>query len=318
MRLALFFLYATTLAAQGQASRPNTNQLLAEADHAQAANDLKTAERDYAQLVQLHPKSAELHAAYGAVLALDTRYREAVGEFEAALAGTPRKRQPELLYAIGKSYTSAEDCKDARPPLEQALAIQPANIPAVVLLGECDLTLKQPEAAVALMAPRATLSTRDIPFLKVYGRALIESGKLGEGAEMLAHVAQSTGDPETYKLAGSTFLKNDDIPSARRNLEMARRLDPGIDGVDVLLATARERAGDSYAAEAIFRDRLKTTPDDFTANLYLGTLLYRHRKAPEAAAYLGRALALRPGDETAQCEAAALRNHGECPMIALQ
>jgi Tfp pilus assembly protein PilF len=318
MRLALLFLYATTLAAQAQAGRPSSTQLLAEASQAQAANDLKTAERDYAQLLQLHPKSAELHAAYGAVLALDTRYRDAVLEFQAALPGTSRKRQPELLYAIGKSYASADDCKAARLPLEEALAIQPAKIPALVLLGDCDLKLKDPEAAVALMAPRSTLSTRDIPFMNIYGRALIQTGRLGEGAEMLAHVAQATGDPETYKLAGSTFLKNDDIPSARRNLEMARKLDPSIEGVDILLATARERAGDSYAAEAIFRDRLKASPDDFTANLYLGTLLYRHRKAPEAAAYLDRALALRPGDETARCEAAALQANSDCPLIALQ
>jgi len=61
-------------------------------------------------------------------------------------------------------------------------------------------------------------------------------------------------------------------------------------------------------AEAAFREALKTNPDDFEANLYLGAILYKRRDTDEAKGYLDRALRLKPSDSMARYEAAMLKS----------
>jgi len=62
------------------------------------------------------------------------------------------------------------------------------------------------------------------------------------------------------------------------------------------------------AAESAFREALKLNPDDFTANLYLGAILYRRRELEEAKTYLERALQLDPSSTMAGYEVGMLES----------
>ena len=58
------------------------------------------------------------------------------------------------------------------------------------------------------------------------------------------------------------------------------------------------RAGSPKHQARRFREALKTNPDDFDANLYLGMILYKRRDIDEARGYLDRALRLKPTDSS--------------------
>ena len=62
--------------------------------------------------------------------------------------------------------------------------------------------------------------------------------------------------------------------------------------------------GDATSAEPAFRKALEQDPNDFDANLYLGSILYKHRQMEEAKPYLDRALQLQPNSPTARYEMA--------------
>jgi len=79
-------------------------------------------------------------------------------------------------------------------------------------------------------------------------------------------------------------------------------------GIFTLVGTARDKTGDVKKAESAFREALKSNPDDFDANLYLGAILCKRRDLDEAKPYLERALRLNATSSMAQYEMAMLKS----------
>jgi tetratricopeptide (TPR) repeat protein len=121
-------------------------------------------------------------------------------------------------------------------------------------------------------------------------------------------VAKASSGADVYMMAGATLLELNEYQQARQDLEQALRLKPTLPGIYTLVGTARDKTGDVKAAEPAFREALKSNPDDFEANLYLGAILYKRRDLGEAKGYLDRALRLKPSDSMARYEAAMLKS----------
>ena len=71
------------------------------------------------------------------------------------------------------------------------------------------------------------------------------------------------------------------------------------------------RAGSPKHQARRFREALKTNPDDFDANLYLGAILCKRRDLEEAQPYLERAIRLKPSSSMARYEMALLKSASE-------
>ena len=95
--------------------------------------------------------------------------------------------------------------------------------------------------------------------------------------ERIEKVAKGKTNAEAYLLAGSTLLQLNEFARARDDVEIALRLNPKLPGIYSLAGTARDNTGDLKGAEAAFRRALEIDHDDFTANLYLGAMLYKRR-----------------------------------------
>jgi tetratricopeptide (TPR) repeat protein len=133
---------------------------------------------------------------------------------------------------------------------------------------------------------------------------MIHSGKRREGADRLEKVAEATRGADAYLLAGSTLLDLNEFERAKNDLEAALELNPHLPQIYSLAGAARDMNGDAAGAEPVFREALKRDPNDFIANLYLGSILYKFRKMDEAKPYLNRALQLEPDSPTARYEMA--------------
>jgi Tfp pilus assembly protein PilF len=308
MRFAHTLTLVLALTPFAAAQKPSPEQLLQSAKTAQQDGDLPAAIRDYRLLLEMRPTLVEARVNLGSALAESGQYDAAIEQFQAALPHTRAKQQPTVHFAIGLAYFREGDLPSAKQELTQVLETQPNNIPAATLLGECDLKLDNPTSALAVYSAHSALAYQDMDFAYFYGVALIRSGRLNDGAQMVQKVADAASGPEVFQLTGVAYLLDGGYDAARRDLELARRLNPALPNIDLQVGMARERVGDTFAAEAAFRDALRLQPMDADANLYLGSILLKLRKVKEATPLLERALQHAASDSAASARAAALRS----------
>lgn len=294
----------TFLLAVASAQAPSADDLLKSAMQAQQRGDFQGAIGDYRKVLQLEPNKVEAKVNLGAALVQLGQYDEAIALYQSAL--TQLSERAPVQLNLGLAYYKKGDFTHAR---EQFLALhhlQPENLRLVLLLADTDLNLGKATEAVELLHPLDVSNSDNFEFQYAYGTALIEAGHLADGVLRLEKVAEANQSADAYFLAGQTRLRLNDVVPARADLEAALRLNPQIPNIHTLVGIARDKNNDPENAEPMFRQALQQNPDDFTATLYLGTILYKRRELGEAKAYLDHALQLKPSDELARYESAML------------
>jgi len=305
MRAALLFfiLFPALVAAQ----EANPDALLKRAIVEQQHGDFSSAIRDYRKVLELRPNEIEAKVNLGAALAHIGQFDEAITVYRSALSAV-KDKNPVLLN-LALAYYKKGDFEHAREQFEILHDAQPNTLQVVILLGDSDLRTGKSEAALTLLEPLESKYSQNMDFEYVLGSALINTkGRRRDGVVRIEKVAKTNSDASAYMLAGATLLDLNEYEQARVDLEAALRLNPRLPTLYTLVGTARDKTGDIKNAEMAFRDALKTNPDDFEANLYLGAILYKRRDIEEAKGYLDRALRLKPADSMARYEGAMLKS----------
>jgi Tfp pilus assembly protein PilF len=297
MRLVQFFALTLALTSLAAAQKQRPQQLMEEAKAAQSSGDLPTAIRDYRFVLDMRPTLVEARISLGSALAQHGEYDSAIEQFRLALPHTPRKQQPSVMYAIALAEFKKGDLLAAKTQLNDTLAAQPNSTQAATLLGECDLRQNDPAAALAVFGPRAGFANDDPDFAYFYSIALMRTGAVAHGAQLLQKVADAGSAADTLQLAGIAWLVAGDAEQSRRDLELAAKLDPATTGIQLELGMVRDRVGDIFAAETAFRAALKLQTDDPTLNLYLGSILLHLKNYAEAQPLLERAARLAPSPD---------------------
>jgi tetratricopeptide (TPR) repeat protein len=296
--LCVPLVFTQSLLAQNQ----EANRLLSSAIEAQQRGDLPAAIQDYEKLLRLNPKMAEVRVNLGAALADSGRFDDAIAQYRRALPDIADKNAVQLNIAL--AYYKKGDLAAASHEFGDLHQHQPENVQIAILLGDSEVRLGQGSEAAEMLAPMEAANAGNPDFEYVLGTALIQAGKRREGAQKLSELAERTQNPDAYLLAGSTFLDLNDYERARKNLEAALRLKPSLPHIYTLTGMARDDVGDQAAAETALREAVRQDTNDFNANLYLGSILYKRRAMDEAKPYLDRALALNPSSSMARYEVA--------------
>ena len=305
MRAALLFL--ALLPAVTTAQEANPDQLLSHAIDEQQHGDFPAAIRDYRKVIELRPNEVQAKVNLGAALVHVGQFDEAIAMYRSAL--TSVKDKNPVLLNLALAYYKKGDFEHAREQLEILHDAQPNDVRILILLGDSDLRTGKPDAALTLLEPVESKYSQNMDFEYVLASALINTkGRRRDGVTRMEKVAKATSAADSYMIAGATLLELNEYESARVDLEEALRLKPTLPGLYTLVGTARDKTGAVKEAEAAFREALKSNPDDFEANLYLGAILYKRRDVDEAKGYLERALKLKPADSMARYEAAMLKS----------
>lgn len=300
--ILLVALFPAILAAQ----QSDPDSLLKRAIDAQQHGDYSEAITDYRKLLELRPNDAEAKVNLGAALSHVGKYDEAIEMYRSALPSLQNKNM--VLMNLALAYYKKGDFAHASEQFAVLHDSQPNDVRNAVLLGDSDLHLGKPDAALNVLEPLENKFSSNMDFEYVLGSAMIKTGRRRDGVTRLEQVGKSGPSPDAYMLAGATLLDLNEFETARKDLEEAIRLAPTMPGISTLVGIARDKTGDVKGAEAAFRDALKTNPDDFQANLYLGAILYKRRDVDEAKPYLDRALELKPKDSMARYEHAMLKS----------
>jgi Flp pilus assembly protein TadD len=276
------------------------DQLLSRAIAEQQKGDLPAAIRDYRSFLAARPDTLAAHVNLGAALAHTGQVDAAIAEYEAALRIDPQ--QPSVHLDLGLAYSRKGDLANALSHFEAAHDASPRDARIAILLGDAEARTGKAADAIAMLTPMEPANTSNSDFEYVLGEALIAGGHPRDGAARVEKSAALSNSADSWMLAGSTLLNLNEFDQARRDLDNAFRLNPSLPGLCTLDGTARDKDGDSKAAEPVLRQAVQQNPDDFEANLYLGAILYKERNMDDAKKYLAKAMALNPKSNLARYE----------------
>jgi tetratricopeptide (TPR) repeat protein len=309
MRSVPILLIALALqAAWAQPSKPAT---LSEADDylrkgiaAQQQNDLNEAIDNYRKALVINPKLAEARANLGAALSAAGQFDAAIAEDTRALESAPDKTSVRMN--LGLAYYKKGDMENAHAAFAAVHAARPQDVAAAILLGYTLIKLNKSSEAAAMLTPleAGRESNMDLEYVLAY--ALIDNGEATSGLPRMEKVAKATQSADAYFIAGTARLHRREFHEARADLDAAIGLHGDFPGLYTMAGQARDALGDTEAAQPAFEQALKADPQDFTANLYLGTMWLNQRDLGKARPMLELALQLQPTSPMARLQMAKL------------
>ncbi len=155
---------------------------------------------------------------------------------------------------------------------------------------------RQYDQALSLGKEQYESNPDDENLALVYGRALADSGKPREGAEILNKLLRNNpSNLDIYINLSQIYLQAKLYGDAEKILLRAGELEPSEDRVKYQLASVYEKKEDFDRAESLLKEILKKDPKDAMALNYIGYMLAdRGVRLNEAVAYVQQALEMEP------------------------
>lgn len=285
---------------QGQSAE----ELYGEANDAYGRSDFGRAISLYERALTLMPDSVPVRTDLGVALAHVGRYEEAIVQYQEALKRDPKNPVVRLNLALAL-YKEAEFEK-ATGELERLLKEQPHNPQVLYLLADCYLRLGKNSEVAALLEPVYRKNPEDRAVDYALGTALIREGQVLRGESIIDRILRDGDTAEATLLTGEAQFAAGDYKTAATTLRKALDLDPNVPGGWSLYGRSLLSSEDPEGAKTAFQNALRADLNDFSGNLYLGSILRLEGKNAEAAPHLAKALRLRPRSPEAAFQMGAL------------
>ena len=284
-------------------STQSPQELLKEAVTAQQSGNLDLAVKDYRLILENYPDIPEIRSNFGAALAGQGRYAEAIAEYKRALKLKPN---PEVELNLALAYYKTADFTSALNTLKKVRPQAPANMQVVTLLADCYLRLGQNKDVIELLTPLQQKDPDNPTFIYLLGTALVRDGQTAKGQLVIDKILRNGDSAEARLLMGTTKYMAKDFSGARDDLQKALDLNADLPDVHAYYGMALLSTGDPAAAKEAFARELKINPNNFDANLQMGLLSRQDEQNDEALKYLQHALQIRPGDPGVRYQIAVL------------
>lgn len=293
-------------AVQGQAptTSPTTPPAFARAYQLQQAGELAQAADAYAAFLQQYPDNVEARSNLGVVLARLGRTDEAVAAYQEALKRSPS--QQAIRLNLGLALYKAARFEEAASEFSAVVSAQPLNFQARFLAADCHLRLGRPEAVVTSLEPLAATRSDDRVVAYLLGMAYLRTGQPEKGQVLIDRILRHGDSAEARLLMGMAKRAVQDLAGGLEDLSRAVALNPDLPGVHALYGQALLETGNRDRAVVELQAELARNPTDFEANLVLGMLAKEDQDFEKARAYLGKALAIRPGHLSVRFQLAAI------------
>lgn len=217
-------------------------------------------------------------------------------------SGTAFAVDPMALryYEDAVARFNQNDVKGAEIQLRNALAHDPTQLPARILMGELQLRLGNPLAAEEALVMANQLGADPISTALPLAQARNRSGKHDQNLEDLVPIGFPAHlQPDLWVELGIARMQGEDLDGAEIAFREAQSLEPLHQGAAIGLARIRILKGDLPAAEQLATNAVQQFPDNAKAWLLKATVLHSQGKAGEAVDYYSRARDLDPNDSGA-------------------
>ena len=265
---------------------------------AHQAGDIGAALPLYREYLKGHPDSVEGLGNYGAALAHEGLFDQAIAQYNKALTIQPDN--PQVLLNLALSYYKTGRYSESKERFERVLPrLEPFSPPhhqISFLLADCDIRLGQYKAAVELLDPWDQKAPDDMALAYLLGTALLKDKQSDRGAKVLDRILRKGESAESRLLMGTARLNSLDFTGARDEFQKAVELNPKLPEAHGSLGLALLGLSQADAAAAEFRNELEIDPNNFVAVFQLAILAKQNQRFEESRKYLVRSLSLRPGD----------------------
>ncbi len=203
---------------------------------------------------------------------------------------------------LASAYQDMGENEKAVAIYEVLVKEDPENSRHLFLLINAYRVNHQAEKALALAKEHFERNPKDIQIGLVYARTLGDAGKHNQGAEILHKLLQlDASNLDIYMNLSQIYLQGKRFSDAEKVLRRAQTLESLREGdterIKFQLASLYERQKDFDRAESLFKEILKTNPDNASALNYMGYMLAdRGVRLQEAVEYVEKALALEPNN----------------------
>ncbi len=247
----------------------------------------------YAACLLAEPGNFQALSNFGAALAHEGRYSEAIEQDRAALTIAPAEAVLPLRVNLALAYYKSGQMSAAGFEFEAILAKDPSNRRAAMLLADVRLHSGQPKSAIDILQPLATATPDDRALNYLLGSAYLQAGDSTSAQRYLDRILRDGESAEGHLLLGTAMMQAQNYPAAVTEFAKAAALNPALASVHSFHGQALLRTGDADGASDAFRRELAQQPADFEANLQLGQILLARKRFEDARPLLERAVQLR-------------------------
>jgi TolB-like protein/Flp pilus assembly protein TadD len=150
--------------------------------------DWKAAEQSFRRAIELNPNYSVARHWFAVLLSLRGRHREALEEIQQALLHDPKSAV--ILADMALCYYNARDFAAAAEQAQRSLKVEPEFHLAQMWLGRALLQMKKNEEAIAAFRRAVAVQPANLLALSLLGHALGVSGQKEEARRMLAQLEE--------------------------------------------------------------------------------------------------------------------------------
>ncbi len=295
-----------------------------------ATAGIQAAAGQFRRALNLDPKNSVLHFPVVAALFAEGKYKLALPEAQAFLAGAPNLAIAHM--AVAEALAGSGDETGAMKELRLGVQVDPDSIFARVQLAQALFQTNDAQDAIQTIRDGIALQPNNPTLHDSLGTALYEAGDVnGAIAEFKRSLALGSKDPETridlsdallrtgdrkgaiaatrdaiqldptayryhYRLA-EELIDGGKLPEAKTELQEVIRLKPGFALAHSELGYVLRRQNDLAGAIAEYRQAIRLNPNLAVAHYNLGTALYKDHQHQAAYQQVLLAHELAPANE---------------------
>jgi tetratricopeptide (TPR) repeat protein len=232
-------------------------------------------------------------------------------------AGPDRDATPERLVRRAGLLADLGRYDEAAADLGHAIAIEPANAPALTLLARVHLAADRPDAALAAADAALAADGTDLGALSTRAMALIDLGRFADAAEQAEEILRLGAEDAEALCAGAAALS--ESRNGQRALDAAWRaveLAPQAAQTHLVLALVATRLRQFQLAERAYREALELEPGLADAHSDVGVIALEQRRYAQALAELAEAAVAPPPEAKAIDRAAPAGPPPPAPKVA--
>ena len=251
------------------------------------AADLKNSEAYYAKLV------ASAHNNIGLLRAERQDFRAAAEQFAQAAKRDPQLT--EISFNWGLACYKAELYKQAIPPLESELKMNPGNVAAKQLLAMSYFMTDGYSRASELLYDVISVKRNDATLYYTLAVSLIKEGKQDAASGIIQQmVAMSSSSPQLHILLGQAYYEQGDTTKSLEELSAALALDAKTRLAHYYTGLVYLKAGKFESAAQEFESELTLNPGDVQAKYHLAFVLLASQKTKQGIKLMREIVQLKP------------------------
>jgi tetratricopeptide (TPR) repeat protein len=277
-----------------------------------AASELKTNEDYYAKV------AASVHQDIGLIRAGRQDYPAAAQQFGLAAKFNPQLER--IYFNWGLAAYKSESYKEAIPPLEKHLSLDPSSVPVKQLLGMSYFSTGDYPKAAELLSAVIAVRPGEVTLYYPLALSLVKQGN-SDAADRVIQKMVSIGEnkPEVHVLVAKAYQEQGDPARALEELKTALALDGKTQLAHYYSGLIYIKMGKLEEACREFEAELALKPDEIEASYHLAYALLADQKTDRGVQLMKQVVRLKPDYAEAHYELGkALFIQGDVPAAIEQ